>query len=134
MTIYSVVRTEETWSRPCETFIDCSFKTLHEANAELVKKVIRSVETRSDMAYALYNDENHPEIRAFLIQICGKDEANALFIREDEKKRMPHAVLTAVTEYVKKEIEGTGCYYMCVENGDQEEFHFDIIKNKLEEK
>lgn len=133
MKIFSIVHSEETWSSPCWVEVPVSFESYEQAKEDLVNRIISCVEERKDYAYALWHDDNHEDLRDEILKIPGAEEiAKTYFEREDEENlRMPCAIRDTVIAYVKNEVEISGAYLICQEDGDQPEYHFSIETNYL---
>lgn len=133
MKIFSIVQFEEPWTSRAWVDVPLSFEDYDKAKEELVNRIITHVEERKDYAYALWHDCNHEDLREEVLKVPGgKEIARLYFEREDEENlRMPCAIRDTVIAYVKNEVEISGAYLICQEDGDQPEYHFSIEPNYL---
>ena len=135
MKIWTNVFTEETKFTPMELSVLESFPTKSDACSALADTVVDMIENRCGIAYAAWNDANHEEFRDEVVrnlETISYDWVKQYFCyRVKEPLRMPCELRKAVRDFVFKEIDAIGCYYMCVTDGDENEYHFGHYENVL---
>lgn len=135
MKIWTNVFTEETKFTPMELSVLESFLTKSDACSALADTVVDMIENRCGIAYAAWNDANHEGFRDEVVRnlkTISYDWVEQYFCyRVKEPLRMPFELRKAVRDFVFKEIGAIGCYYMCVTDGDENEYHFRHYENVL---
>lgn len=142
MIIWTIVCTRDKKYSQVDTSVVKSCPRLSIAEDELAFHIANRIEQVSDFAYAVWNDENHPELRD---RILGSEKVSKTGVKEDwirsyfgrggyrEVEPMPRALRDVVIGYVMEEVRGNGCYYVYSSpNGEDDSYHFDIIGNELE--
>ena len=136
MKIWTNIFTEETKFDPMELTVFESHPTEADACSALANHVVRMVENRCRVARAMWNDANHEEFRGVIAKdvehFLSRDWLNRYFNNREQHMRMPCGLRNAVRDFVFHEIDALGCYYICVTDGDEEEYHFRYYPNDLE--
>ena len=134
MKIWTNIFTEETKFTPMELTVLESHPTEADACSALANHVVKMIEKRCSVARAIWNDANHDEFRDEITKnvILSRDWLNGYFNDREQPMRMPCGLLNAVRDFVFHEIDALGCYYICVTDGDEEEYHFRYYPNDLE--
>lgn len=116
MTIYTVTSTDDLWSEPLDRCVTGSYTSRGRAIEECVRYIIERFGLRDDLAYSMANDENHPEAKEFFSK------------RRDGKYVIAWGCIAKLMEFIKDELGGQGCYYVC---DGQNSWHFDIDENDV---
>ena len=117
MTIYTVTSTDDLWSEPLDRCVTGSYTSRGRAIEECAKYIFERFGLRDDLAYSMANDENHPEAKEFFSK------------RRDGKYVVARGCIAKLMEFIKDELGGQGCYYVC---DGQNSWHFDIDENDVE--
>ena len=117
MTVYTVTSTDDLWSEPLDRCVTGSYTSRGRAIEECAKYIFERFGLRDDFACSMANDENHPEAKEFFSK------------RRDGKYVIARGCIAKLTEFIKDELGGQGCYY--VYDG-QNSWHFDIDENDVE--
>ena len=117
MTIYTV-SSDDDCDNGVGHDVTGSFTTRGAALDACVEYIMWRLAMRDDFAFAMYEDENHPETRKFF--------ATNRTTRETHVKRGCKLKLKA---YLRDVLGGDGCYYVCNPNGDS--FRFNVAENEL---
>lgn len=117
MTIYTVTSTDDLWSEPLDRCVAGSYTSRGRAIEECARYIFERFGLRDDLAYSMANDENHPEAKAFFSK------------RRDGKYVIARGCIAKLMEFIKDELGGQGCYYVC---DGQNSWHFDIDENDVE--
>lgn len=117
MTIYTVTSTDDLWSDPLDRCVAGSYTSRGRAIEECVRYIIERFGLRDDFAYSMANDENHPEAKEFFSK------------RRDGKYVVARGCIAKLMEFIKDELGGQGCYYVC---DGQNSWHFDVDENDVE--
>ena len=136
MKIWTNIFTEETKFNPMELTVFESHPTEADACSALADHVVSMIENRCSVANAAWNDANHEDFREGVMKnvtTLTYDWVKEYFCdRVEQPMRMPCELRNAVRDFIFKEIDALGCYYMCVPDGDEEEYHFRYYDNVLE--
>jgi len=117
MTIYTVTSTDDLWSEPLDRCVAGSYTSRGRAIEECARYVFERFGLRDDFACSMANDENHPEAKEFFSR------------RRDGKYVIARGCIAKLMEFIKDELGGQGCYYVC---DGQNSWHFDIDENDVE--
>lgn len=117
MTIYTVTSTDDLWSEPLDRCVAGSYTSRGRAIEECAKYIFERFDLRDDFACSMANDENHPEAKEFFSR------------RRDGKYVIARGCIAKLMEFIKDELGGQGCYYVC---DGQNSWHFDIDENDVE--
>ena len=117
MTIYTVTSTDDLWSEPLDRCVAGSYTSRGRAIEECAKYIFERFGLRDDFACSMANDENHPEAKEFFSK------------RRDGKYVIARGCIVKLMEFIKDELGGQGCYYVC---DGQNSWHFDIDENDVE--
>lgn len=117
MTIYTVTSTDDLWSEPLDRCVAGSYTSRGRAIEECARYVFERFGLRDDFACSMANDENHPEAKEFFSR------------RRDGKYVVARGCIAKLMEFIKDELGGQGCYYVC---DGQNSWHFDIDENDVE--
>lgn len=117
MTIYTVTSTDDLWSEPLDRCVAGSYTSRGRAIKECAEYIFERFGLRDDLAYSMANDENHPEAKEFFSE------------RRDGKYVIARGCIAKLMEFIKDELGGQGCYYVC---DGQNSWHFDIDENDVE--
>ena len=117
MTIYTVTSTDDLWSEPLDRCVAGSYTSRGRAIEECARYVFERFGLRDDFACSMANDENHPEAKEFFSK------------RRDGKYVIARGCIAKLMEFIKDELGGQGCYYVC---DGQNSWHFDIDENDVE--
>lgn len=139
MKIWTIVLTRDKKYSQVETSVIGSYSCLCRSKHELASHIAARAAESSEFSFALWNDENHSELKDHilgnekLLKVVDTIWIMSFFDRCNNRCAMPPVLKTALMEYVKGELTGSGCYYIYISpNGEDESYHFDIIENKLE--
>ena len=117
MTVYTVTSTDDLWSEPLDRCVAGSYTSRGRAIEECAKYIFERFGLRDDFACSMANDENHPEAKEFFSK------------RRDGKYVIARGCIAKLMEFIKDELGGQGCYYVC---DGQNSWHFDIDENDVE--
>lgn len=117
MTIYTVTSTDDLWSEPLDRCVAGSYTSRGRAIEECARYVFERFGLRDDFACSMANDENHPEAKEFFSK------------RRDGKYVIARGCIAKLMEFIKDELGGQGCYYVC---DGQNSWHFDVDENDVE--
>ena len=117
MTVYTVSSTDDLMSEPISTLVAGTYTTRGRAIDECVDYIMERLENRQEFAWAMLNDENHPDARKFLLE--RKD--GTIGVRKD--------CLNKLKGFIRDELGGTGCYY--VYDGCDRVWRFDVNENDI---
>lgn len=117
MTIYTVTSTDDLWSEPLDRCVTGSYTSRGRAIEECAEYILARIGLRDDLAYSMANDDNHPDAKKFFSE------------RRDGKHVIARGCITKLKEFIKDELGGQGCYYVC---DGQNSWHFDIDENDVE--
>lgn len=117
MTIYTVTSTDDLWSEPLDRCVTGSYTSRGRAIEECAKYIFERFGLRDDFACSMANDENHPEAKEFFSR------------RRDGKYVVARGCIAKLMEFIKDELGGQGCYYVC---DGQNSWHFDVDENDVE--
>lgn len=117
MTVYTVTSTDDLWSEPLDRCVAGSYTSRGRAIEECAKYIFERFGLRDDFACSMANDENHPEAKEFFSK------------RRDGKYVVARGCIAKLMEFIKDELGGQGCYYVC---DGQNSWHFDIDENDVE--
>lgn len=100
-----------------------SFTTRGRALDECVAYIMERLRIRTDLAFCMANDENHPEAKEFFSSRSGR--INGWYVKRGKAK--------ALRAFLRDALGGDGCYYACLDTGmGQLSFHFDVDENDVE--
>lgn len=116
MTVYTVTSTDDLWSEPLDRCVTGSYTSRGRAIEECARYIFERFGLRDDFACSMANDENHPEAKEFFSK------------RRDGKYVIARGCITKLMEFIKDELGGQGCYYVC---DGQNSWHFDIDENDV---
>ena len=117
MTVYTVTSTDDLWSEPLDRCVTGSYTSRGRAIEECAEYIFERFGLRDDFACSMANDENHPEAKEFFSK------------RRDGKYVIARGCIAKLMEFIKDELGGQGCYYVC---DGQNSWHFDIDENDVE--
>ena len=117
MTVYTVSSTDDLMSEPISTLVVGTYTTRGRAIDECVDYIMERLENRQEFAWAMLNDENHPDARKFLLK------------RKDGTIGVRKGCLNKLKGFIRDELGGTGCYY--VYDGCDRVWHFDVNENDI---
>ena len=117
MTVYTVSSTDDLMSEPISTLVAGTYTTRGRAIDECVDYIMERLENRQEFAWAMLNDENHPDARKFLLE------------RKDGTIGVRKGCLNKLKGFIRDELGGTGCYY--VYDGCDRVWHFDVNENDI---
>lgn len=117
MTIWTVTSTDDLWSEPLDRCVTGSYTSRGRAIEECAKYIFERFGLRDDFACSMANDENHPEAKEFFSK------------RRDGKYVIARGCIAKLMEFIKDELGGQGCYYVC---DGQNSWHFDVDENDVE--
>lgn len=118
MTVYTVSSTDNLESEPISTLVAGTYTTRGKALDECVAYIMERLRIRQDLAWAMMNDENHPDARKFLVE------------HKDGTVGVRKGYVNKLKEFVRDELGSTGCYY--VNYGGDNVWHFDVDENDVE--
>ena len=117
MTVYTVSSTDNLESEPTSTLVAGTYTTRGKALDECVDYIMERLRIRQDLAWAMMNDENHPDAMKFLVE------------HKDGTVGVRKGYVNKLKEFVRDELGSTGCYY--VNYGGDNVWHFDVDENDL---
>lgn len=117
MTVYTVTSTDDLWSEPLDRCVTGSYTSRGRAIEECAEYILDRIGLRDDFACSMANDDNHPDAKEFFSK------------RRDGKYVIARGCIAKLMEFIKDELGGQGCYYVC---DGQNSWHFDIDENDVE--
>ena len=123
MTVYTVSSLDDHPKFGTEHCVIGSFTTRGRALDECVDYIMERLELRDDLAFAMANDENHPEAAEVFSGCSGRSDGWGVKRRKAK----------ALRAFLRDELGGQGCYYACLDSGmGWIAFHFDVDENDVE--
>lgn len=117
MTVYTVSSCDEHPKFGDNRCTIGSYTTRGRALDKCVAYIMERLRVRDDLAFCMANDENHPEAKEFFSR------------RRDGKYVIARGCIAKLMEFIKDELGGQGCYYVC---DGQNSWHFDVDENDVE--
>ena len=145
LTVYTVVRTFDTVNQCGSSNSDTIGSWIRRGNAirECSTEIMKCIVLDCYVREAVYNDENHPELRGMLDSVAPADVVKSFFEDNDpaiwQAKTSPweandhaRAIAKALVEYIEDELGGQGFYYVYYEAYGPANYKFDILENDVE--
>lgn len=142
LTVYTVTQTDDTQDALTTTTETIgSWIRRGDAIKACVDHIMERMVLNSRVRYAVYNDEEHLDLREKLEAVAPADFVLGFFEIDDkevwrakvspwETSKHAKAIAKVLVEYIEDEIGGCGCYHMYCDVGD--DYSFDILENDVE--
>ena len=117
MTIYTVASCDDLARESPDRCVCGSYTTCERAIDECVDYIMERLEARSDLAWSMAHDENHPETKRFFSE---RRKDGLLAVRKDSVEKL--------REFLRDELGWQGCYYIC---DGESSWHFDIDESDV---
>jgi hypothetical protein len=118
MKVFTVTSTDDLEMEPLARCVAGSYTTREQALDECVAYMVERLGMRSDLAWSMAHDENHPEAKRFFSE---RMEDGRTVIRRGCQRKL--------REFIRGELDGQGCYYAY---DGSSSWHFDIDENGVE--